>query len=129
MTHISNIIFFAPTSLKTTIIAGVTTGLTGLWNNCTGDWQSFWCECCFYDIMQISLQNIVALLCIHPLNLRVSMKGGKKLRVQIINENDNNEYFLFIYFHDFYCNLQKKRRLLFNIVWISLAHSTLNVNE
>ena len=72
MTHISNIIFFAPTSLKTTIIAGVTTGLTGLWNNCTGDWQSFWCECCFHDIMQISLQNIMALLCIHPLNLRVS---------------------------------------------------------
>ena len=62
----------------------------------------------------------MALLCIHPLNLRVSMKGGKKLRVQIINENDNNEYFLFIYFHDFYCNLQKREdfcSILFEYLW------------
>ena len=85
----------------------------------------------------ISLQNI-SLLFPHSSRLRVTMKGWKRLYSLM---KMTGRFFIFIYFHDFYCILksnftkQKEKTLVQYCLNIFGTHcdwhwpSTLNVNE
>ena len=117
-----NIIFFAPTSTKTTIITGVTSDVTGVWNNCSGDSQSFWYECWFH-VISCKYNCKTSRLFPHSSHLRVSlsMKGWK---TQIINDDD--QMIIYVYFHDFYYILKstfKRRRRLSSILFEYLWHT------
>ena len=94
----------------------VTTGVTGVWNNGRGDCDShsnmnavfmWYLIVC---ILQISLQNIPAL---HRI-------WGSLMTMTT---------FVYLFPWLLLRKLTKKEKTLFNIVWISLAQSTLNVKK